>query len=93
MSERSEREVLDKLRLACTRMIQIIDTMSNPETDSSGVRNFGFPVAAAKLRALVLPKPLEAIIEKWEERSLEDYDPQLDLCLAELRTFIGGYKS
>ena len=46
----TEEVNLKNLREACLDMVVVIDTMSNPATDSSGVRNFGFGWAANKIR-------------------------------------------
>lgn len=41
---------LQNLRKACQDMVELIDTISNPEIDSSGARNFGFPMIANEIR-------------------------------------------
>jgi len=41
---------LENLRNACQRMVQLIDEISNPETDSSGARTMGFPMIADEIR-------------------------------------------
>jgi hypothetical protein len=46
----AEKVDLVNLRKACADMINIIDQMQNPATDSSGVRNFGFQQAANEIR-------------------------------------------
>lgn len=46
----AEKINLANLRKACSDMVGIIDQMQNPETDSSGLRNFGFPMTADEIR-------------------------------------------
>jgi len=41
---------LPNLRNACQSMIELIDEISNPATDSSGARNFGFAMIADEIR-------------------------------------------
>lgn len=45
-----EKVNLPNLRNACERMVALIDEISNPETDSSGARNFGFTAVADEIR-------------------------------------------
>jgi hypothetical protein len=41
---------LQNLKKACQDMVKLIDEISNPETDSSGARNFGFGMVANEIR-------------------------------------------
>jgi len=41
---------LENLRHACQNMVNLIDEISNPETDSSGARTMGFPMIANEIR-------------------------------------------
>jgi len=46
----NEKVNLKNLRKACRDMIELIDAMSDPAADSSGVRNFGFGKVADEIR-------------------------------------------
>jgi hypothetical protein len=45
-----EKVDLQNLRNACQKMVELIDQISDPATDSSGARNFGFGMIADDIR-------------------------------------------
>lgn len=59
---------LPNLRQACLNMVKLIDEISNPATDSSGARGFGFNMSANEIRYELDGE--ESCIQSVRERAL-----------------------